>query len=160
MTPPAATIRRLTPKDADALLTMFHHCSPRTRTLFSPINNFYTTRGVQWLLYELEASTYVAATDAGIVGLAYLREDRCVAYLALVVADPYQRQGVGTELLNVLEAEATQRGDISLATAGGTHVQGMLRPLLLRRGYRDVAPIGDTTRTMMVKPLSPPPTTR
>ena len=94
-----------------------------------------------------------AALMGGLVGETYwdwLYND------TLCVADPHRRQGCGTQILEIAESEAIQRGCHN-AFLDTFSFQG--RPLYERLGYRVIGTIRDFPpgheRYSMVKPLGP-----
>lgn len=138
-----AAIRPLVEADRPHLVDMISLCGKETRSLFSPIGNFYRGGGAGYFLKfnATGGQVYVATVEDALVGLAYLyRQDleEGIAYFGVLVADPYQRRGIGTRLMEHLEAEARGLGYRSFRTSGGTHRSGPLRRILNKRGYVDL----------------------
>jgi len=105
--------------------------------LFSPTGDFYTGGGVDYLL-NFNGQVYVAEYKSKVLGVAYLyrSESENIANFGILVADPYQRRGIGTQLMLLLEEKSKEREYRALRTSGGTHPRGHLIGLLKRLGYR------------------------
>ena len=111
------TVRPIRASDKAALIRGFEHLSDesRYRRFLAPIKRL--TRGDLAYLTELDHHDHealVAVTPAGeIVGVArYVRlgPRSRLAEVALTVADEWQRQGIGTGLLQCLARRATEQG--------------------------------------------------
>ena len=150
-------IRPLIVKDRVKILQMLSECGEETQRLFRPILYFYNLEGVNWLfntLNGLDARRFVAENGNGeVLGFIYYYVKDGGAYLGIVVADAYQRIGVGNKLVEAVEEDARKRGLPSVATGGGTLHHGPLYGLLMKRGYVD---LGKYTQThcMMEKKLN------
>src|SRR5579863_2155919 len=102
---------RLEPGDGERLRRFFYRLSPETvyRRFLSPIQRPEQLERLHLLdVDSQDRVALLAAVDGEIVGVGrFVRDPRAptTADLALVVADAWQRQGVGTALLGAL-AEA------------------------------------------------------
>ena len=128
-------LARLEPSDVDAVSRLFDRLSPASvyRRFFSPIAraDHFTSLLLRVDGHDREA---VAAVDGGdVVGVAQYsrRPGSPSADLAIVVADAWQRQGLGTRMIAALADRARQAGveEFSVDVQGDN--QGALR--LLRR---------------------------
>jgi GNAT superfamily N-acetyltransferase len=118
----AAAIRRVRPEDLTALSAFFTGLSAESRYLrfFAPVT---PTHGLLHLLSGGPANVdaIVAVVDGVIVGHAMAAdgpEDPCgirATDVGVVVADAWQRRGVGAELMRTLAIRAQARGVTSLA---------------------------------------------
>lgn len=108
------TIRPIEPEDADALVRFHHGLSPETtRRRFLVFHPELSAREVAWFTtVDHDRREAVVALHGGeIVGVArYDRLGARDAEVAIVVADAWQRRGVGTALLTALAARATDAG--------------------------------------------------
>jgi len=136
------TVRPLEQSDRVKMWQFTTVCGERTQQLFLPVPWFYGLEGVDWFMgsFDLhESRRFVAENEIQeIVGIAYYLPDGEKASFGICVCDRWQRRGVGTCLMETLERDAKSRGFKTLVTSGGTHKQGMLRPLLRRRGYVNI----------------------
>jgi len=129
-------LARLEPTDIDAVSRLFGRLSPTSvyRRFFSPIaraDHFAS------LLLRIDGQERdaVAAVDGGeVVGVAQYsrRRGSSTADLAILVADGWQRQGLGTRMIAALASGALEAGivEFSVDVQGDNH--GAQR--LLRRG--------------------------
>ena len=104
----------LDPSDRDLVARLFHRLSPESvyRRFFSPSTKPDQLVGSVLRLDHNDREA-IAATDGGeVVGMAqYSRlPGACTADLAIVVADGWQRQGLGTRLVAALAERAAERG--------------------------------------------------
>ena len=133
--------RPITRDDRPYLVDLIALCGPATQRLFNPCGNFYTGGGAGYVLgFEHNIAcghVYVTESDSHLVGLGYLypSESEHIACFGILVADPYQRQGNGTRLMQFLEDEARDLGYVAFRTSGGTSPTGPLRRILAKRGY-------------------------
>jgi RimJ/RimL family protein N-acetyltransferase len=100
-------LARLEPTDGDALRRLFFQLSPETiyRRFLSPLARPEQARPERLLdVDHHDREAVVAVVDGEIVGVArYFRSpDTEIAELAVVVADPWQRQGLATRMLGSL----------------------------------------------------------
>ena len=109
-------IRRLDPSDRDGLRQYYRSPSPRAtyRRFLSPVVCLEQLERVG--LRDLDGDSQqalAAVVEGAIVGVARYtpeKERRDFADLAVVVADAWQRQGIGTRLLALLADEARRAG--------------------------------------------------
>jgi GNAT superfamily N-acetyltransferase len=136
---------------------MLSDCGERTRELFRPINHFYNLEGVNWFfndLDKLDARRFVADNGRGeVLGFIYYYVKNGGGFLGIVVADEYQRMGIGNQLVEAVEEDARTRGLSSMSTGGGTLDGGPLQGLLSKRGYIDKGKY-TATHCMMEKKLN------
>lgn len=155
--PVNVSIRRLVVSDRVKILQMLNRCGKVTRRLFRPIKYFYNLEGVNWLfntLDGLDARRFVADNGLGkVLGFIYYYVKDGGAHLGIVVADEYQRMGIGNRLVEAVEDDARRRGIPSVSTGGGTLDGGPLQGLLLKRGYVDKGKY-TATHCMMEKNLN------
>ena len=109
-------IRPIEPEDREALAEGFRRLSPesRYRRFFGPVTRL-SERDLDYLTrvdhQDHEALVAVEESTGEGVGVArYIRTGRDVAEAAIVVADGWQRRGVGTALLAALVKRARQEG--------------------------------------------------
>jgi GNAT superfamily N-acetyltransferase len=107
------TVRPAGPEDADAVLALHAECSPRTRHrryLAGTVGP--SPMQVARLLSTPQGTTLVAERESElrVVAMANLACDGTEAEVALLVADAYQRRGVGTALLHRVVRLATGAG--------------------------------------------------
>lgn len=154
----SVVIRRLVASDRVKILQMLNECGEQTQHLFRPITYFYNLEGVNWLfntLNDLDARRFVADNGEGkVLGFIYYYAKDNKAFLGIVVADEYQRMGIGNQLVEAVEEDARTRGLSSMYTGGGTLDGGPLQGLLSKRGYIDKGKY-TTTHCMMEKKLNP-----
>ena len=117
-------LARLEPTDTEAVGRLFHRVSPESlyRRFFSPISrpDHFISSLLRTDSLEREA---VAAMEGGeIVGVAQYsrRPGAPEAELAILVADDWQRQGIGTRMIAALSQTALGRG----VTVFAVDVQG------------------------------------
>lgn len=117
----AVDIRPIHPDDAERLQTAHSRLSPESRyRRFLGAKPVLTAEDARYLVeidgtdhFALVATAPVDGDDPSIVAVARfvrLRDDPDVAEFAIVVGDPYQRQGLAAELLKRLAAAAAGRG--------------------------------------------------
>lgn len=110
-----ATIRGLAPTDADALRAMFDRLSPdsRYRRFMSPAASFdVALRNVLDLDY-VQRDAIVALLHGEIIGLAEchaFRRSPADVEAAVTVDDAFHRQGLGSELLDIVIERALCHG--------------------------------------------------
>jgi len=112
-------LARLDPSDGELLSRMFRRLSPESvyRRFFSPISRADVFQA-SVLRIDHRNHEAIAAVEGGeIVGVAqYARlPGASQANLAVVVADDWQRQGVGTRLIAALAERALEEGIGSFA---------------------------------------------
>ncbi len=112
-------LARLDPSDGELLSRMFRRLSPESvyRRFFSPISRSDVFQA-SVLRIDHRNHEAIAAVEGGeIVGVAqYARlPGASQANLAVVVADDWQRQGVGTRLIAALAERAVEEGIGSFA---------------------------------------------
>ncbi len=108
-------LAQLEPGDGERLERFFYRLSPETiyRRFMSPIARPEQARLERLLdVDHRDREAIVAAVDGEIVGVARYsrRANSDEADLAVVVADAWQRQGLGTRLLKALAACAARAG--------------------------------------------------
>jgi acetyltransferase len=109
-------LRRLEPSDRDGLRQFYRSLTPETiyRRFLSPVVRLEQLERLG--LRDLDGDSHqavVAVVDGAIVGVARYtpeKERREFADLGVVVADAWQRQGIGTRLLALLADEARRAG--------------------------------------------------
>jgi GNAT superfamily N-acetyltransferase len=109
------TLAQLEPSDGEALRRLFYRLSPETvyKRFMSPLARPEQARPEQLLdIDHSDREAIVAVVEGEIVGVArYSRKPGTdVAEMAVVVADQYQHQGLGTRLLAGLSERATAAG--------------------------------------------------
>lgn len=133
-------IRHICPTDAALLVDLFHHLSPETRRF-----RFFTALpdlpdDILWRearryadFNEQKQAAFIALVDEegkehaiGVVRLVLDKHDPDTAEFAIVLRDDYQREGLGTIMLDLLIQLALVRGikrlrGISLADNEGVH---------------------------------------
>jgi RimJ/RimL family protein N-acetyltransferase len=114
-------LARLEPSDGEALRRLFYRLSPETiyRRFHSPVvrpEQAHPERLLDVDHYDREA--VVAVVDGEIVGVAryFRRPGAGSAELAIVVADDWQRQGLGTRMVGGL-AELARAAGVDCFTA-------------------------------------------
>lgn len=125
--------------DADALLGLFDRLSPESvyRRYFSPVQRRERLRDSVSRIDHHDREAIAAVESGEVVGLAeYARvgPGSPLADLAIVVADGWQRQGLGTRLIAALSGRAAEEGIDGFAV----HIQGDNFGAL--RLFRRVAP--------------------
>jgi GNAT superfamily N-acetyltransferase len=100
--------------DGDALLGLFDRLSPESvyRRYFSPVQRRERLRESVSRIDHHDREAIAAVEGGEVVGLAeYARApSSLVADLAIVVADAWQRQGLGTRLIAALAERAAEEG--------------------------------------------------
>jgi acetyltransferase len=143
-------IRDIQPQDTDLLVDLFYHLTPETI-----YRRFHTTIDPQTV--PLEHIRQVAGQLARIdpdcdVALLALHQDQAVgvarfhriqgttdAESAIVVRDDYQREGLGTHLLELLRARAQEKGVthlIALVLAQNNPITQVVRQSGLKSKWR------------------------
>jgi GNAT superfamily N-acetyltransferase len=127
-TAPTVGIRPLTADDRDRLADLFKRLSPtsvyrRFHRSFARLPGAYVD---QLLALDGSANVALAATYAGdIVGVARYHQPSPAdaAEVAIVVADAWQRHGIGRRLLRALAATASANGVVELcgSVQAGNH---------------------------------------
>jgi RimJ/RimL family protein N-acetyltransferase/nucleotide-binding universal stress UspA family protein len=114
--PDAITIRPITPDDRDALRAGFERLSPesRYRRFFVPMQEL-SDRDLDYLTQvdhrDHEALVAVDPRSGELVGVArFVRTSGDEAEPAIVVADDWQGQGIGTRIMDRLVARAREEG--------------------------------------------------
>ncbi len=111
-----AALARLEPADGERLRGFFFSLSPQTvyRRFLSPIARLDQLERLRLLdLDGIERTALAAVVDGDIVAVARYARDRAHtadAELAIVVADAWQGQGLGTRLLRALADAALSAG--------------------------------------------------
>lgn len=132
-----AALGQLEPTDGDRLRKFFYSLSPQTvyRRFLSPVARADQLERLHLLDVDgSQRQALVAVVDGDIVGVArYARDQKRpeLADLAVVVADAWQGQGIGTRLLAALADAATRAGVEGFAVLTLPDNQAALR--LLRR---------------------------
>lgn len=110
------TIRPIGPGDRDGLAASFERLSPESRYLrfFSPLSHLSGSQ-LRYLTdvdhHDHEALVAIDDETGAIVGVArFVRTEEDVAEPAVVVADAWQRRGIGSTLLDALAARAREEG--------------------------------------------------
>jgi ribosomal protein S18 acetylase RimI-like enzyme len=102
-----------------------------------------TLRRYRNLVNDLGSDLYLATVDAQVVGLVHVTYARrvsqpsCARVETIVVAEAWQRRGIGTALLQFALRRARKRGCAFLSCTV-TSNQEAARPLLTRAGLRAV----------------------
>jgi GNAT superfamily N-acetyltransferase len=143
-------VRPTVPEDAPRLVAMFERCSLETRyrRFLAPVRHFPAAHLVDvvkgspvrrsWVVEDLDTGDLVA------IG-SFFRTSRRRAELGLLVEDAAQHQGLGTQLLDTMRAQACADGVTTLyatALTGSHDVPRMLRKL----GPARIEPDGPTFR--------------
>jgi GNAT superfamily N-acetyltransferase len=134
------TVRRADTRDLEAARAMHERCSARTLKLryHGPVGD--ADRYLNHLLSPRYGRTLAVQTASGrIVGLGHLLWDGDETEVALLVEDPWQRRGVGTELLSRLVAMAVEAGCSSVyavTQASNTGMVAAMRGLGLPLDYQ------------------------
>jgi GNAT superfamily N-acetyltransferase len=109
----AVRIRSATPADRPAVTEMLARCSEATRLqrFLEPQRSFPERYLTEALAGQADHLALVAATPTAVVALASCRATAgATADLAVLVEDAWQRQGIGTCLLNGLLDHADRNG--------------------------------------------------
>ena len=109
----AVRIRPATPADGPALTEMLARCSESTRLkrFLAPLRSSPEPYLTEALAGHADHLALVAATPTAVVALASCRATAgATADLAVLVEDAWQRQGIGTCLLNGLLDHADRNG--------------------------------------------------
>lgn len=114
--PSLATVE---PADGNAVLELFDRLSPESvyRRFFSPLARRDALRAAVARIDHHDREAVAAIEDGRVVGLAEFARAPGArrADLAIVVADAWQRQGLGTRLIAALAARAAEAGIEGLA---------------------------------------------
>jgi RimJ/RimL family protein N-acetyltransferase len=107
-------LARLEPTDAEAVGRLFGRLSPESlyRRFFSPISRLDHFTSSVLRVDRLEREAVAAVEDGEIVGIAQYsrRAGADEAELAILVADGWQRQGLGTRMVAALAQTAFDHG--------------------------------------------------
>ena len=130
-------VRPALPDDASRLVAMFERCSPQSRyaRFLSPIRHFPAAHLVDVLRSSsVRRSWVVDDLDTGdLVGVgSWFRNELRTAEVGLLIEDGAQREGLGTELLDVIATSARAGGITTLVAtslAGARHVHRMMARL-------------------------------
>jgi GNAT superfamily N-acetyltransferase len=131
----ALTIRSLTPADRDAALTVINTAA-RWYTEFLPPEEFHDPEmtAAQWDAEAQRMTWYGAFMDRTLVGVMGLEYVRDVALLRHgYVLPEYQRQGVGSVLMQYLEQQSQGVRRIVVGTYAGNY---KARGILEAAGYQ------------------------
>ena len=150
-------VRALRPTDERALRAAFRELSPRSRhqRFLGPVTEL---SDVLWrYLCDVDGLDHVAlvALDAGesrALGVARfirLSTEPSTAEVAITVADPWQRRGLGSLLLDLLVDEAQRRGVVAFV-AHTLPNNVAIRRLLSRQGTLRVSGRGDGAVTFVL----------
>jgi RimJ/RimL family protein N-acetyltransferase len=143
-------LARLEPDDEEIVGRLYDRLSPESlyRRFFSPV-----TRREQFMRQVLrtdgqERAAVAAVQDGELVGLAQYsrRPGAPSADLAIVVADAWQRQGLGTRLVAALSERALEEGieQFDVDVQGDNHgVQRLLRRMAPGMRLRFSAGVGE-----------------
>ena len=116
-------MRTLTPADAQLLIEIFEHMSPDSRYLrfnqalanpdpqlvaaeAAELADVTTEEGEAWIAFVDDE----AGTPIPVAGMRYIRTGEEEAEISIAVRDDYQRQGIGTVLLNFTAQQAHKAG--------------------------------------------------
>ena len=154
-------IRPLEPSDRDALAAGFERLSPesRYRRFFAPVARL-TARQLDYLT-QVDQHDHVAlvAVDpetGQLVGVArFVRTGETVAEPAIVVADDWQRRGVGAALMNRLVERAREEGITRFAAPVLAHNVAAIRALK-RLGDTTIEPHGREVEVLIDLPDEAP----
>ena len=130
-------VRPSLPDDAPRLVAMFDRCSPQSRygRFLSPVRHFPAAHLVDVVRSsKVRRSWIVDDLDTGdVVGVgSWFRNELRTAEVGLLIEDVAQRQGLGTELLDVIATSARAHGITTLVAtmlADSAHVYRMLARL-------------------------------
>ena len=104
----------LEPGDGQAVTRLFDRLSPESiyRRFFSPVQRPDRLRASLERLDHHDREAMAAVEDGEVVAIAQWARPAgaCEADLAIVVADDWQRQGIGTRLVGALAARAAAEG--------------------------------------------------
>jgi len=107
-------LARLEPTDTEAVARLFDRLSPESlyRRFFSPISRLDHFTSSVLRVDRLEREAVAAVEDGEIVGIAQYsrRQGADEAELAILVADGWQRQGLGTRMVAALAHTAFDHG--------------------------------------------------
>jgi len=105
---------RLEPADARAVARLFGRVSPESmyRRFFSPISRPEQFTSSLLRVDNLEREAVAAVQEGEIIGVAQYsrRQGADEAELAILVADDWQRQGLGTRMIAALSQAAARQG--------------------------------------------------
>lgn len=154
------TIRPIKPDDASLEQDFIQHLSPKSRYLrfmeqMHELSSVMLVRLTQ-IDYDVEMALVATETEnhrEKIIGIAryYMNSDMETAEFALVVTDEWQHKGVGTALMNALEAIAKVRGIkkmTGVVLAQNTTMLGLMKKLQFT-----IAGAEDPTVKMVTKEL-------
>ena len=126
-------LARLEPTDTEAVSRLFGRLSPESlyRRFFSPIGRLDHFTSSVLRADSLEREAVAAVEDGEIVGVAQYsrRPGSDAAELAILVADGWQRQGLGTRMIAALAHTALDRGIKAFAVDVQGDNNGALRLL-------------------------------
>ena len=109
----------LEPDDADAVTRLFARLSPASiyRRFFSPVPGPDRLRASLERLDHHDREAVVAVEAGEVIAIAQWSRTpgSCAADLAIVVADDWQRQGLGTRLVAALASRAAAEGIASFS---------------------------------------------
>ncbi|MFC4004639.1 GNAT family N-acetyltransferase [Prauserella oleivorans] len=133
----AVVLREGTPGDTEALAALHERCSAETLVRrYRAGARDLPRRQVRRLLAPPHGSSVVAVCGRELVALGQLIEnpDEATARFSLLVEDAWQRNGLGTALLQRLAALATGRGHEELVVSALLPEQEAVRRTALRAG--------------------------
>jgi RimJ/RimL family protein N-acetyltransferase len=147
-------IRPIEPADAGALARFHATLSPETvRMRFLYVHPVLTDREIAWFttVDHHRREALVAERDGEILGVArYDRTGPHVAEVAIVVSDRWQRQGLGTALLDALVERAAAAGVTELVADALVGNHAILR-LLRRVGMVFASRAGDGVTHLRIR---------
>lgn len=133
------TVRRLRPDDQDRLKTFISELSPRSRyfRFFSALKGLDPDLLRRFVTLDfVKKAAFVATDQAGAIQAVgqYYALDDTAAEVAFAVADEFQGEGVGTELLDHLASHARKHGILTLIACVLAENEQML-DVLKHSGY-------------------------
>lgn len=140
----AYTLRPIRPEDVPKVQHFHEMLSDRSVSLryLSPVLLQERTRRERlvracFIDYDKEIALVAETTDGDVIAIGRLRKlpQRSGASFSLLVADPYQRQGIGTEMLTRLVEIAKQEG-LAHLFALMTPENELMRRMLEKFGFR------------------------
>ena len=156
-----AVLRPLTPADREAYLSCFEHVGPESRRRrFLTAKPSLSEAEIRYFtdLDHRDHEAIVAVIGGAVAGVARFvrdRDDADIAEIAAVVADEWQRRGVGTALLGRLVERASEEG---IARLRGTFLHGNAGILAtIRRvglAWHTVSPVSTVTEIEIAVPGS------
>ena len=139
---PAVNVRRATARDRTELAAMFARCTPQTRyrRFHGPVAAFPERYLAEALAGDPVHFALVAVADGGrVAALASCRTTASgTAELGVLVADPWQRLGIGGILLDEIISHAKRTG-LTALTAQILAEQSWIIRLLRRYGACETA---------------------